>query len=89
MRLVARGFTQKEGIDYQEVFAPVVKHVSMEIWRRMLLPLVVNQNLELEQMDVKTAFLHGSLEEHLYMYQPEGYEVKGKEHQVCLLKKSI
>ena len=62
MRLVARGFTQKEGIDYQEVFAHVVKHVSI----RMLLSLVVNRDLELEQMDVKTAFLHGNLEEDLY-----------------------
>ena len=62
VRLVARGFTQKEGIDYQEVFAHVVKHVSI----RMLLSLVVNRDLELEQMDVKTAFLHGNLEEDLY-----------------------
>lgn len=61
---MARGFTQKEEIDYQEVFAPVVKHVSI----RMLLSLVVNLNLELEQMDVKTTFLHGSLEEDLCMY---------------------
>lgn len=82
---MARGFTQKQGIDYQEVFAPVVKHVSI----RMLLSLVVNLDLELEQMDVKTASLHGNLKEDLYMHQPEGYMVKGKEHQVCLLKKSL
>lgn len=84
-RLVARGFTQKEGIDYHEVFAPVVKHVSI----RTLLSLVVNLDLELEQMDVKPAFLHGNLEENLYMEQPEGYEEKSKPDHVCLLKKSL
>lgn len=62
-RLVARGFTQKEGIGYQEIFAPVVKHVSI----RFLMTVVVNLDLELEQMDVKRAFLHGDLEEELYM----------------------
>ncbi|WZY88109.1 hypothetical protein YC2023_044844 [Brassica napus] len=84
-RLVARGFSQKEGIDYHEVFAPVVKHVSI----RTLLSLVVNMDLKLEQMDIKTAFLHGNLEEDLYMEQPEGYEDKSKPDHVCLLKKSL
>ena len=67
------------------MFSPVVKHVSI----RVLLSLVVNQDLELEQMDVKTVFLHGSLEEDLYMYQPEGYEDPKKKDYVCLLKKSL
>ena len=84
-RLVARGCTQKEGIDYQEVFAPVVKHVSI----RILMSVVVNQDLELEQMDVKTAFLHGTLDQELYMEQPEGFEVNQGKDQVCLLKKSL
>lgn len=84
-RLVARGFTQREGIDYHEVFAPVVKHVSI----RTLLSVVVNLDLELEQMDVKTAFLHGELEEDLNMTQPEGFEDKKHPDYVCLLKKSL
>ena len=84
-RLAARGFSQKEGIDYHEVFAPVVKHVYI----RTLLSLVVNLDLELEKMDVKTAFLHGNLEEDLYMEQIEGYEDKSKPDNVCLLKKSL
>ncbi|CAA7045319.1 unnamed protein product [Microthlaspi erraticum] len=79
------GFTQREGIDYDEVFAPVVKHVSI----RILMSAVVNQDLELEQMDVKTAFLHGDLDQELYMEQPEGFEVDKDKDQVCLLKKSL
>ncbi|CAA7042497.1 unnamed protein product [Microthlaspi erraticum] len=57
-RLVAQGFSQTEGVDYNEIFSPVVKHVSI----RIMLSAVVNRDYELEQMDVKTAFLHGDLE---------------------------
>lgn len=84
-RLVAKGFAQVEGIDYNEVFAPVVKHVSI----RLLLSAVVNFDMELEQMDVKTAFLHGILQEKIYMSQPEGFVKKGQEEKVCLLKKAL
>lgn len=84
VKLVARGFTQREGIDYQ-VFAHVVNHVSI----RILMSAFVNKDLELEQMDVKTAFLHGTLEQELYMEQPEGFKVNKEKDQVCLLKKSL
>ena len=84
-RLVAKGYSQVEGIDYNEVFAPVVKHVSI----RLILSLVVNEEFHLEQLDVKTAFLNGTLDEEIYMDQPEGYVTKGKEDLVCLLKKSL
>ncbi|MFN7611034.1 MAG: reverse transcriptase domain-containing protein, partial [bacterium] len=67
-RLVARGFTQVEGIDYQETYSPVVKMTSI----RILLSLVAIFDLELHQMDVKTAFLNGKLDEEIYMQQPEG-----------------
>jgi len=73
-RLVAKGYAQTEGIDYNEVFSPVVKHSSI----RILLALVAQLDLELVQMDVKTAFLHGDLEEEIYMTQPEGFKVIGK-----------
>ena len=84
-RLVAKGFTQREGIDYYETFAPVSSKDSF----RIVMALVAHFNLELHQMDVKTAFLNGELNEEVYMKQPEGFEIKGKEHMVCKLKRSI
>ena len=73
-RLLAKGYAQKEGIDYNEVFSPVVKHSSI----RILLALVAQFNMELVQMDVKTAFLHGDLEDEIYITQPDGFKVAGK-----------
>ena len=84
-RLVVKGFGQKKGIDFDEIFSPVVKMSSI----RVVLSLTASLDLELEQLDVKTAFLHGDLNEEIYMSQPEGFEVKGKEHMVCKLKKSL
>lgn len=81
-RVVAKGYSQVEGIDYHEVFSPVVKHVTI----RILLSMVVNYDMELEQLDVKTAFLHGNLAERILMEQPEGYK---KGDKVCLLKRSL
>ena len=82
---MAKGYAQKEGIDYNEVFSPVVKHSSI----RILLALVAQFDLELAQMDVKTALLHGDLEEDIYMTQSEGFKISGKEDLVCKLKKSL
>lgn len=84
-RLVAKGFTQRRGVDYNEIFSPMVKQTSI----RMLLSLVAQQNPELKQLDVKTTFLHGYLTKTIYMNQPKGYQAKGKEDYYCLLKKSI
>ena len=74
-----------EGIDYNDIFSPIVKHTSI----RILLAIVVVNDLVLEQLDMKIAFLHGELEEQLYMHQSEGFAVEGKENHVCLLKKSL
>ena len=82
---MVKGFAQKKGIDFDEIFSPVVKMTSI----RTILSLVAAEDLHLEQLDVKTAFLHGDLEEEIYMQQPQGYEVKGKEKLVCRLKKSL
>lgn len=84
-RLVVKGFGQKKGIDFEEIFSPVVKMSSI----RVVLGLAASMNLEIEQLDVKTAFLHGDLEEEIYMEQPEGFTAKGKENLVCRLKKSL
>jgi len=84
-RLVAKGFTQKDDIDYKEIFSPISRKDSFKI----IMALVAHYDLELHQMDVKTAFLNGDLEENVYMDQPMGFLVEGKEHMVCKLKKSI
>ena len=83
-RLVAKGFNQKERIDYHDIFSPVVKQASI----RAVMAKAARFNLEVGQMDVRTAFLNGSLEEKLYMVQPEGIS-NGNTNQVCLLQKSL
>ena len=85
VRLVAKGYAQKEGIDYNKVFSPVVIHSYI----RILLAFVVQFDLELIQLDVKTAFLHNDLEEEIYISKPDGFKVVGKENWICKLKKSL
>jgi hypothetical protein len=75
-RLVAKGFMQREGIDYNEIFSPVSCKVSF----RIIMMLVAHYNLELHQMDVKITFLNGDLLENVYMTQPKGFAMKRKEH---------
>ena len=82
---VAKGFTQREEIDYNKIFSSIVKQTSI----RMSFSLVVQEDLKLEQLDVKTTSLHGDLTEDIYMNQPQGCIEKGKEDHVCYLKKSI
>ena len=84
-RLVAKGYAQKHGIDYEETFSPVVRFSSI----RALLAFGVQENMLIHQMDVVTAFLNGELSEEIYMQQPDGYVVPGKENLVCKLKKSL
>ena len=84
-RIVVKSFSQKEEIDYHKVFSPVVKHKTI----RILLAMVSAFDLELEQLDVKNAFLHGNLEEHIYMSQSKRFLDSEKKDHVCLLKKSL
>ena len=84
-RLVAQGYAQREGLDYDETFSPVVRPESV----RTLFALAAKKKLILHQMDVTTAFLNGTLKEEVFMKQPEGSVEKGKEHLVCKLKKSL
>jgi hypothetical protein len=72
---VGKCFTQREGIDYNETFSPVSCKDSFKI----IMALVAHYNLELHQMDVKTVFLNEDLEENVYMAQPKGFVVEGKE----------
>jgi hypothetical protein len=71
-RLVTKGFTQKEGIDYEETFLPVAMLKSI----RILLSIAAYFDYEIWQMDVKTTFLNGNLDECIYMMQPDGF-IKG------------
>ena len=84
-RLVAQGFSQKYGTDYDETFCPVVRLESL----RTMIALAVQHGLKLHQVDVTTAFLNGKLDEEVYMRQPEGFVATGQEHLVCKLKRSI
>jgi hypothetical protein len=84
-RLVAKGFSQRPGIDFEETFSPVIKHDTL----RVVLSFVAAYDMEMSQLDVKTAFLYGELDEEIYLQQPEGYVVAGKEKYVCRLHKCI
>ncbi|RVW90101.1 Retrovirus-related Pol polyprotein from transposon TNT 1-94 [Vitis vinifera] len=84
-RLVAKGFKQREGIDYFDTYAPVARTTSI----RILFALASIHNLFVHQMDVKTAFLNGDLNEEVYMEQPEGFVLLGNENKVCKLVKSL
>ena len=85
LQLVAKEFTQKEGIDYIETFSPISKKDYLCI----ILALVAYLDLELQKMDVKMTFLNDNLEDEVYMKQLEGFSPREGEHLVCKLKKSI
>ena len=82
---MAKGFTQKEGIYYEETFSPTTKWGNI----RTLLALPAQNGWKVHQMDVKIAFVNGDLKENVYMSQMEGFVGKGQEHNVCKLIKSL
>ena len=84
-RLVIKDYRQREGLDYFDTYSPVMRINSI----RMILAIAVLRNLEVHQMDVKTAFLNGDLEEEIYMEQSESFIVPGQEKKVCKLVKSL
>ena len=84
-RFVARGFSQKEGIDYEDTIAPVVRYTSI----RSILVLVVVMIWDIKQLDVKTTFLNGIVEKEVYIEQPLGFETHDGQNHVCKLKKAL
>ena len=82
---LARGFSWKEGIDYEETFAPVARYTSI----RSILALATVMKWKIHQMDVKTAFLNGVVEEEVYVEKPLGFETHDRVSHVCRLKKAL
>ena len=84
-RLMAKGFRQREGIDFFDTYAPVARSTSIHV----LIALASIYKLVVHQMDVKTAFLNWNLDEEVYMDQPEGFVLPGNKRKVCKLVKSL
>jgi hypothetical protein len=84
-RFVTRGFSQVEGIDYEETFSLFARYTSI----RTIIALATSMGWKLHQMDVKIAFLNGEIEEEIYIEQPDGFVIHEKESHVCRLKKAL
>ena len=84
-RLVAQGFSQVEGIDFNELFSPVVRFESV----CLMLALAALHNWFMTGVDVRTAYLYGKLDEEIYMWQPEGFIARGQESKVICLKRAL
>ena len=84
-RWVVRGYSQRHGIDYEETFSPVVKPATI----RVVLSIAASRSWPIHQLDVKNAFLHGTLAETVYCQQPSGFVDPAQPDHVCLLQKSL
>ena len=84
-QLVAEGFFQKQGVDYDEIFCLIVRFESV----RTIIALPAKHDLKLHRLEITTAFLNGQFKEAIYMKQPEGFEIKVKDDLVCKVKRSI
>jgi len=77
-RLIAKGFSQVEGINFDELFSPVVRYETAQL----LLVVAALEDLDIQSVDIKTAYLYGNLDEEIYIEQPEGFKLPGKENKV-------
>ena len=84
-QLVAKGYSQVEGVDFGEIFSPIAKLTSI----RVLMSLTTTFDLEIVKIDVNTTFIHKVIQEEIYMNQPEGFIIKGKEELVCWLRRYV
>ena len=84
-RLVARGFSQQPGLDYDETFSPVIKRSTI----RFILTISLSQGWSVKQLDVSNVFLHGDLQEQVYLAQPPGFEDSSHPDYVCHLHKAL
>ena len=84
-RLIARGFVQREGIDFEEVFAPVVRMESV----RLLLAMAAAKDWRVHHLDIKSAFLNGELTETVFIKKAPSFAIKGAEHMVLRLRKAL
>ena len=84
-RFVARGFSQKEGVDYEETFALVARNTSI----RAIMVVATKMGWKLHQMDINTVFLNGVVEEKVYVEKPQGFETHDRKTHLCNLKKSL
>ena len=82
---MAKGYIQKHGVDFDEVFAPVARIETV----RLIIGMAASRGWQLHHLDVKTAFLHGELKQEVYVSQPEGYIIKGSETKAYKLKKAL
>jgi hypothetical protein len=83
--LVCKGYAQIEGIDFEETYAPVARMEEIHL----LLAYACSKNVKVYQMDVKSTFLNGELEEEVYIEQPEGFQLSENTNYVCKLKKAL
>ena len=84
-KLVARRYAQTYGVDYSDTFSPIAKLNSV----RLFISIAASQQWMIHQLDIKNAFLHGDLEEEVYLEQPPGFVAQGEYGKVCRLKKAL